>query len=281
MMDKWEKILCVLSASVLIGALHTLFTYTPKFVSISLLCISSSILYAIYLKNKKEGGHAAQINAKNVLFGLFLIILDVTYNIVARDIFGSLDYTMLIAGLFIILLNMGLYRPLKLDEKAVNFFTYFIFICLSLYGIILEGLPFILNTSELFLVNFIAKSSLEISTFFLNFLKPCRNIGNVIDFSGYRVIIGVPCSGVESITVFLSAAIAYFISIREKEKRKIFLYSLIGLVFIFLMNILRIMIIVLVGYYYGDEVMFFVHANLGWMMFALAMIVFWYLVIIK
>ena len=44
------------------------------------------------------------------------------------------------------------------------------------------------------------------------------------------------------------------------------------------MNILRIMILVLVGYHMGTEAMHFTHNNLGWIMFVMGMFVFWYLV---
>ena len=278
-MNKEDKILCIVSASVLIAGLRTLFGSTPKLISISLVGIPLIVLYAIYLKNRKEEVFEAQINTKHISLGLLLIITDVAYNWYASNPFGSFDYTIIAAGLFIILLNTGLFRFLKLDKMAIDFSSYFIFICLSLHGAILTGLPFILNTSELFFVDYLAKISLEISTFFLNFIKPCYNTANIINFSGYSVTIGVPCSGVESMTVFFSAAIAYFISIKERNVRKICLYTIVGGVAIFLMNIPRIMAIVLAGYYYGNEAMRIVHYNIGWIMFALAVVVFWYLVV--
>ncbi|MFQ6057057.1 MAG: exosortase/archaeosortase family protein, partial [Methanosarcinales archaeon] len=61
--------------------------------------------------------------------------------------------------------------------------------------------------------------------------------------------------------------------------KKIFKYSLIGITALFFMNILRIMILMIVGYYYGTEKMLFVHYNLGWILFALGISVFWYLVL--
>ena len=278
-MNKRDKLLCIVSASVLIAGLRTLFGITPKLISITLICIPLMILYAVYLKNKKGEVYTALINTKHICLGMLLIIANVAYNLSASDPLGSFDYTMIVAGLFIILLNAGLLGFLKLDAMAIDFSTYFTFIFLSLYGAIISGLPFILNMVVLPFVEYLAEMSLKISIFFLHFIKPAYNIGNVINFSGYSVIVGVPCSGVESMTVFFSAAIAYFISIRERNVRKICLYTIIGIIAMFLMNIARIMVIVLAGYLYGNEAMQIVHYNLSWIMFTLAMTVFWYLVV--
>ncbi|MCK4736159.1 MAG: archaeosortase/exosortase family protein, partial [Methanophagales archaeon] len=56
------------------------------------------------------------------------------------------------------------------------------------------------------------------------------------------------------------------------------IYTIAGACILFFMNVLRIMIITMVGYYKGGEAMLFVHTNLGWILFVLAMMIFWYMV---
>ena len=93
------------------------------------------------------------------------------------------------------------------------------------------------------------------------------------------VSIGYACSGIESISVFFSAVIAYFISIKEYNLRRVAKYLLIGFLMLYLINLIRIVTIVLVGYYYGIDLMMLVHANLGWIFFVLSMTVFWNIVL--
>lgn len=49
-------------------------------------------------------------------------------------------------------------------------------------------------------------------------------------------------------------------------------------VYIIFLNVVRIMIITMVGYYKGVEAMLFVHTNLGWILFVFVMMIFWYMV---
>lgn len=284
-MNKLTKWIYILGISMFIVGLRTtlIWSYTSRLIGFFILCASFAILYYNYIKDKKPVFDTLQINLKQASMGLLLIIIDISYNLYAHDPFRYFDYGMLSAGLIIILLNLGLLRFLKLDKNMIAFATYFIFILLIINGFLLTGLPFILNTTTEEYILF--KKSNEIvailATLFLNLIKTTNVTGNTIDFDGFRVGIGYACSGVESISVFLSAIIAYTISIKEKNIKKMVFYILIGGTALFFINILRVMIIVLVGYYYGTETMYFVHANLGWILFLVVMSVFWYLVFME
>ena len=54
---------------------------------------------------------------------------------------------------------------------------------------------------------------------------------------------------------------------------------LFGGVILYIINIIRVLIIILIGSYIGVDEMLFVHYNLGWIFFLFGMAVFWYLVI--
>lgn len=274
----WNKLLYALSLSIILCGLIALFgVHTPKPLSLGLIGIPLIIVYALYIKNRKSRFYKAKVNQKNISLGVVLIFVDIIYSLCAKSPLGPFDYFMLTSGLFIISLNLGLSQIVKLDPIFVNFSTYFLFLTLVLYSIP-TGLAFLFGISEYFLFEHIAQISIVISTFFLNFIKPTTNIGNIIEFNGFTVAVGTPCSGVQSMAIFLSAAIAYFISTKEKNLRKIGIYTTIGASAMFLLNIPRIMIIVLVGYNYGNEMLLLFHNNLGWIMFALAMATFWFLV---
>lgn len=280
-MNTLEKLLCVVSASILLVGIQISirWTYNSKITGAILILISLLILYLIYIKNRKSEFYASKINIKHIGLGLLLILGDISYNLYADNAFRDLDYGILSSGAIIILLNIGIFSFLKLGDRAIYFSTYFIFISASLYGFLFKGIQLIFNTSKNPFLDYITNVSLAISAFLLDFIKPTSIIGNVLNFDEFRIGIANACSGVESITIYLSAVIAYFISIKEKNIKKFFKYSIIGITALFFMNVLRIMILMIVGYSYGTEKMLFVHYNLGWIFFAIGIAVFWYMVI--
>ena len=285
-MNFYDRLLYALSIGVLLAGLRIVFMWghTSKLLGLGLVSISLLIIYINYSKDKKNIDSTAQVNMKYVGLGLFLIAIDVAWNIYVGDEFRSFDYGMLLSGLSIILLNIGVFGFLKLDEEMICFTTYFIFILMSALCFSGTGIQLIYNfmhgSDSLANPFYITVTNLSIKTsvFFLNFIKPTTLIENTINFNGFNVGISYPCSGVESMTVFLSAVVAYSIAIKEKNIKRMFIYAVIGMVALYFLNILRIIIIVEVGYHLGSEAMLFTHNNLGWIMFVLGMAVFWYLV---
>lgn len=254
-------------------------SYTSRIVGVFLLIASLFIAYSCYRKSNILEHNAHDINIKQTLLGFFLIIIDLLYNIISSDTFASFDHGVIFAGILIILLNVGVFRFLKLNKTIISFSTYFIFITMILYGFLFSGLPFILgNKDENILFESFTKSTVIISAYVLNFVKPTYFSETVINFDGFQVGIGDACSGIESLSVFLSSAIAYIIAIKKKNMKKMLKYMLIGGIALYIMNILRIFIIILIGYYMGLDEMLFVHYNLGWVFFLIGMGVFWYLV---
>lgn len=278
-MNTWNKLLYALNIGILLSGLRIVFMWsggTSKLLGLGLVSISLLMIYVNYIKDKKDVVFISQINMKHASLGLFLIFIDVSYNMYVGDDFRYFDYGMLLSGLFIILLNMNLLKFLKLDEKMINFTTYFIFIMMLLLSVPIVVITAIYNENLLYTI--LTNLSIKTSAFFLSFIKPTDLIENLINYGGFRVGIAYPCSGAESMTVFLSSVIAYFATIKETNIKKMFIYTVIGLIALYFMNILRIMIIVLVGYHFGNEAMLFTHYNLGWIMFVMGMFVFWFLV---
>lgn len=285
----WNRIfyaLCISTA--IVGVRILLFwSHTSKLIGLCLLGIPITLIYIHHAKCIKEE-HIGQINLKNVCLGLLLILIDVFYNLYTADPFGTLDYGILSVGMIIILLNMNLLRFLKLDEEMISFTTYFLFIFMLIRAFLFTGVELILNSPENPILTTMTKASADISAYFLNFMKPTTvyegGLGRSfvsIDFNGFDIGIAIACSGVESISVFLSAAIGYFIATKESNVKKACLCTIMGVSILFFMNVLRIMAIVMAGYYFGMAAAMLVHEHLGWMLFILGMAVFWYLVMLK
>jgi len=283
-MNTWEKIFYGFCIGTILAGIEILITWAhaSKLFGIALIFIPLMLIYIYYTKNRKEVAYIHEINIQHCCLGLVLILIDVAYNLYASDAFRDLDYGILSIGFIIILLNMNLFRFLKLDEKMISFVTYFLFIFISVYAFLFGGIGIIFGASEHPVFVPMARISTRLSAFFLNFIAPTTIYAEGgwrgINFNGFKVGIASVCSGVESITVFLSAIVAYFIATKELPLRKMCIYTIAGACILFFMNIFRIMIITVVGYYKGGEAMLFVHTNLGWILFALAMMIFWYMV---
>ena len=259
-----------------------LWSHTSKLVGFALVFIPLILIYLHYTKQKKDSTYASKINLYRCCLGFLLILIDIAYNLYTNDVFRSLDYGILSIGFLIILLNMNLLWFLKLNEEIKSFITHFLFIFISVYAFLYGGIGIIFSGSEHPISAPMARISMKLSAFFLNFIEPTTiyEAGGWrgINFNGFKVGIASVCSGIDSIMVFLSAIIAYFVTTKELTLRKMGIYAIVGACILFLMNVLRIMIITMVGYYKGGEAMLFVHTNLGWILFVLAMGIFWYMI---
>lgn len=275
-MNKTIKIGYILSIIFLIIGLRISLTwsYTSRLVGVFLVFLSIIIAYICY--KKTHTNYEFFVDKKNAFLGFFLVVIDVFYNIISGDTFKSFDYGVMIAGFVIILLNMGFSHYLKLDKKTVSFTTYFIFITMLMYGFLFSGLSFLLGNKDYNpLFKFTTESVVLTAGYILNFIKPTTINGSLIDFQGFRVSVGNACSGVESISVFFSAAIAYMIAMKVRDIKKMCEFIIIGGFILYLVNIFRVMIIILTGYYLGVEKMLFVHYHLGWIFFLVGMAFFW------
>lgn len=295
-MLNWNKVIYVLCIGILIEGLRNLIfvTETPMLLTLVLVCLPLVLMYLIHTMTitKSNKIFSNQINSKRVSLGVLLILLVVAYNLFTHGAIGEIDCGLLFAGSFIILLNLLPVWRLKLDEEMVSFSTYFIFSFAIIYlAIFLLPLRIVgSNVNPLFVP--VTKIVTGISVFLLNFIKPTTVVKEVIgsdglvhsviiNFSGFELGIGDPCSGVVSIAVFLTVIIAYFVSVEKKNTKKMFLYTFIGVCALFCINFLRIIVITLTGYYLGADAMLFVHVNLGWVFFAIVMVVFWYFTVYK
>ncbi len=283
-MKTWEKIVLIISSSVFISSFRFLFfrsTGFPRNFHIGAMFLSVLVIYLIYLKNKDYVLQLSGIDFKKISLGIFLIVGDISYNVFTANPFRIFDYGVLVGGLFIVCINTNLFKFLKLDLETKSFLSYFIFSLILFSAFLWVLIPLILGPKNIVYLYF-TRFGVFMVSFLLNFIKPTTISSDyepTIDFDGFIVLMGVDCSGIDSITVFLAAAISYFISTKERNLKKIGIYTVIGVVVLFFLNKIRIMIIVLVGYYLGTPKMLIVHTHSGWIMFTLGMFLFWYLVI--
>ena len=152
---------------------------------------------------------------------------------------------------------------------------------MGLYAFLFTGLELILGGSDGSnpFWTWFNENVVYISMPILNFIRPTTVSGSIINFDGFNVAIGYACSGVESMSIFIAAVIAYFFAKKDWTVFKAGKFLFIGVAVLYIMNILRVIIIILVGYFRGMDDMMFVHTHLGWLFFVIAMSFFWYLVL--
>lgn len=284
-MKTWDKLFIGFCIGTILAGLDVLlfWSHTSKLVGLVFVFVPLISLYMYYTKHKNSiGSSKINLNLYRGCLGFLLILISTAYNLYTSDVFGRLDYGIISIGFFIILLNMNLLQFLKLNEEMTSFITHFLFLFISLDVFFFMGLNIILSTSTNPLFILMIHASGRVSAFFLNFIEPTTifesSEGVALYFSGFKVGLGTACSGVQSITVFLSAILAYFIIDRKFSTEEKCIYTIAGGGILFFMNVVRIMILSMTGHYMGGEAMLFVHTHLGWILFVLAMMAFWSLV---
>ncbi len=86
------------------------------------------------------------------------------------------------------------------------------------------------------------------------------------------------CAGLTSIQIFMAALISYTYVVYQKLDMGVFLLLVYGLLIAYTANLLRMMLIVLAGHYWGLEALMFVHKYAGWVIFTFWVFLFWIIV---
>ena len=109
------------------------------------------------------------------------------------------------------------------------------------------------------------------------------NIGNRIFFEDleYNLVSSVgiaeSCSGIYSVIFYLSAFFSFYI-VEERSKNFIdILFLFFGISIAYFANILRMVLLIVIGHFYGIDKLLWSHENIGWIIFLLWTFGFWYL----
>ena len=99
-----------------------------------------------------------------------------------------------------------------------------------------------------------------------------------LGLNGYSAFVGLPCTGITSLLLFVSVMGALGVSLHSKKELNVlnyFIVSGVGLIFTVLLNLLRIALIFLVGAYYSPELAgILIHNVAGVILFALFIVLF-------
>jgi exosortase/archaeosortase family protein len=96
-----------------------------------------------------------------------------------------------------------------------------------------------------------------------------------IDGNRLEVSIALGCTGLYSASIFLSAFISYILVEYRQFDSKVGVFLLLGIITSYIANLFRMIIILLVGYYYGMDALLTAHANVGELIFMFWIAIFW------
>jgi len=89
------------------------------------------------------------------------------------------------------------------------------------------------------------------------------------------VKIGKSCSGLYSVGLFITFYTTFILLEYNGKFDKIAFYLfLLGICFAYIANLIRMILIIIVGHYYGTDALLFVHNNLGWLIFTIWIFIF-------
>ena len=91
------------------------------------------------------------------------------------------------------------------------------------------------------------------------------------------LLIATSCSGVYSFAIFTAAFIAFVATEFTGWDRRLKWFMGLGILAAYVANLLRMYIIIMVGYYHGSEALKWAHANVGWIIYMAWIALFWWL----
>lgn len=200
------------------------------------------------------------------LFGLLSIPLGFTH-----APFSIGEYSILLSGIGLVVFGLYGFRTLLLPV-ALPFIAVAGY---SSYELVLRNLEWL--TGPLIPV------TTSISVTLLNLIGIHTvvhdNVFTFLSQTGQPISLTVvsDCTGIMSLGTFTIAAFIVFISFPQSFTKKGMLLIFFGYLGTYCANIFRIVLISLSGYFFGPVgVMEHVHVNIGWIVFSVWMIVFWY-----
>ena len=217
----------------------------------------------VIYKSKKQpaNGLSLPLMLLSVAVGVLSCVLALS-----MESFRMPEITLLLSGLSIILFALLKFRHLILPA--------------AIPAAVSLGSRFVRPMLEELITPLVQLTFIIVSTIFGLFI-PIQTHGIIISFNAVNsaiMNIGIDnsCSGIWSLGAFTLAMLLVLIVFPHITKKWL-TYFVVGFAVTYALNILRILLVCAVGYYTGNyETVMFAHTHIGWILFTIWMIVFWY-----
>ena len=179
--------------------------------------------------------------------------------------------------IFVIFLAFAVYNTnfikpfLKNYYKNIIFFTIVLFSYYKLIGWFQDSWLFF-SKSVGTILHYIFSKFFDNVVFYTS-----QQSGPVLGVNDFRVGISKVCSGIDSLLFFISLfAILVVLNWKEMDKKRMALLFVPGVVGTFVLNIIRVFLIILIGLKYPNFAVDLFHTNAGWILFLGYFITFWH-----
>jgi exosortase/archaeosortase family protein len=220
--------------------------------------------------------------------GIAVLVAVASFNLFLRDGFylGSNDYVALVLAAVFLAYN---YIPAKYrverDFALLFVILLFVFLVIPTTLLSLGGGETDTNTPLIYYLLAMPTAALS-NLLGIAVVSPVTDpmtglrIYNMMEVPGpdgfpIPLSIGLSCTGLYSVAIFVSAFIAFVAVEYKKADRKVALLLALGIFLAWVANILRMTIIIIVGRYHGAEAMQWTHNNIGELIFMAWITVFW------
>ena len=225
-------------------------------------------ILAIFLISRIKVGKSYVISRSKIhmFAGILIVIADIAYNVVMQSKLGTLDIMTFLLGVSLIAYDINNEEISRMGKFGTYMAATFIALFLLFFSILYEYL-------HLFDHYFVLLPSVAI-------IKavgiPIHVVAReTVKFHGVEdmsIVIGGPCSGLYSMFLLIGIMVAYT-RIEYVERRKFFSLLIIAIAVAYIANLMRVVTLYIVGYYYGEDLMYTVHVHLGWVIFVIVVAV--------
>ena len=260
-MDKQNALIFLLILALFLGGTVEI-SEGSKTLGIILLLLALLAISKIRLTgsdNNLSNGHRIIM-----LIGVGIVISDIIYNLSNNSKLGTLDIMTFLFGLSLITFGFNNNELRRMGTFTAYMSATFIVLFLIFFSLFNK---LNIDFTHLFDHYFVLLPVVSI----LHLLQiPIEIIGTeTVRMTGVEemsVVIGGPCSGLYSMFMLIGIIIGYS-RMERFEAREIHIMLLITVVVAYISNIFRVTTLYIVGFFYGSDIMMFVHTHLGWIIF--------------
>ena len=261
MISKNQDIVIILMILALFTGATIELSEGSTFAGIVLFAVAAILITQIKLPET----NSFESSGRYLLFGTFIILADIAYNLRTGSTLGTLDTMTFFFGASLI--AYGTNRPQLKHIGKFGAYISGIFLPLYLVFYILFE-KYSIEFIHLFDHYFILLPTVAIVNLFGMPLEVIAT--ETVRLSGVEemtIVIGGPCSGLYSIFLLIGIVVGYS-RIEKMDTNKTLYLTFFAILVAYLSNLVRVIMLYTTAYFYGVDTMMIVHTHIGWIIFA-------------
>ncbi|MCL2589548.1 MAG: exosortase B [Betaproteobacteria bacterium] len=246
------------------------FMYIPTFINLFLQGVWGSteqahgpIVFAISLwliYRKWPEILAARVEQKKTVVGWFILVVGLLFYIVGRS---QNVYLLEVSSLIWLLLSIGLILLGTRSVKVAWFPLFFMLFMIPLPGIIVDAITMPMKIA----VSYVAEQVLY------GIGYPIARSGVILQIGQYQLLVADACAGLHTLFTLESLGLLYLNLVRHESFNRNLVLAILIVPISFSANVIRVMVLTLITYYFGDAAgQGFLHGFAGMVLFLSALL---------